>query len=166
MVTNLNTWLTFYIGPAIIILLVLVLALIGILIWTAIRMGRLERHYTTLTAGTDGGNLVAVLEDHVGQVRLVDQRVQALDEAVHALEADGCRYIQHLGFLRFNPFRETGGDQSFSLALADGQGDGTVISTLHSRDLTRVYAKPLKAWQSTYQLTEEEETAIKKARDI
>jgi len=164
-VANLNAWLTFYIGPAIIILLVLVLVLTGMIIWTAIRMGRLERHYNAMTAGTDGGNLVAVLEEHVGQVRLASQRVQALDEAVHALEVDGCRHIQHLGILRFNPFRETGGDQSFTLALADGQGNGTVISTLHSRDLTRVYAKPLKAWQSTYQLTEEEQAAIKKARD-
>jgi hypothetical protein len=165
-VANLNAWLTFYTGPAIIILLVLVLVLTGIIIWTASRMTRLERHYNLLTAGADGGNLVAVLEEHVGQVRLASQRVQALDEAVHALEVDSCRHIQHLGMLRFNPFRETGGDQSFSLALADGQGNGTVISTLHSRDLTRVYAKPLKAWQSSYQLTEEEQTAINKARSI
>ena len=127
-------------------------------------MRKLERHYAALTAGTDGGNLISVLDEHVSQVHLASERVQALDETVHALEADGCRHIQHLGMVRFNPFRETGGDQSFSLALADAEGNGAVMSTLHSRDLTRVYAKPLKAWQSTYQLTDEEQTAINKAR--
>lgn len=161
---NVNAWLTFNTGPAIIILVVLVLVLTGMLVWTSVRMARLERHYNVLTAGTGGGNLAAVLEEHVGQVRLASQRVQTLDEAVHAMEAENCRHLQHLGMLRFNPFRETGGDQSFSLALADGQGNGTVISTLHSRDLTRVYAKPLTAWQSKYQLTEEEQMAIQTAR--
>ncbi len=134
-------------------------------IWLALRVARLEQHYSVLTTGTDGGNLLEVLEEHMSQVHLAGDRVQALDEAVHTLQADACHNVQHLGILRFNPFRETGGDQSFSLALADGQGNGTVISTLHSRDLTRVYAKPLKAWQSSYQLTEEEQAAIEQARN-
>ena len=80
------------------------------------------------------------------------------------MEQASCDHIQHLGFMRFNPFRETGGDQSFVLALADGHGNGTVISTLHNRELTRVYAKPLAAWQSTYPLTDEEQQTIEKAR--
>jgi len=160
----LNAGLAFYTGPAIIVLVALVLALTGVVIWTVIRMRRLERHYATLTAGTDGGNLLAVLDEHVSQVHLASERVQALEQTVQALEVDGCHHIQHLGMVRFNPFRETGGDQSFSLALADAEGNGAVMSTLHSRDLTRVYAKPLKAWQSSYQLTDEEQTAIKKAR--
>jgi len=164
-VANLNAWLEAYSGPAMIALVALVLVLMGVVIWTALRMRKLERHYAVLTAGTDGGNLVSVLDEHVGQVRLASERVESLDQAVHALEVDGCRHIQHLGMLRFNPLRETGGDQSFCLALADAEGNGAVISTLHSRDLTRVYGKPLKAWQSTYQLTDEEQAAIKKARD-
>jgi hypothetical protein len=163
-VGNLNAWLTYYAGPAAVVVLALVLVLLILVVWMAVRLRRLEQHYRTLTAGTDGGNLQTVLEEHVGQVRVATQRVQALDEAVAGLQAAGRRHIQHLGMLRFNPFRETGGDQSFVLALADAEGDGTVISTLHSRDLTRVYAKPLKAWQSRYPLTDEERETIGKAR--
>jgi hypothetical protein len=39
-----------------------------------------------------------------------------------------------------------------------------VLSSLHARDVTRVYAKPLQAWESTYSLTDEERQAIAQAR--
>ena len=73
--------------------------------------------------------------------------------------------MQRLGFLRFNPFRDAGGDQSFALALADQEGNGFVMSSLHSRDVTRVYGKPLVGWESIYPLTDEEKQAIEKAKD-
>ncbi len=159
-----NAWAAAAVGPALVAMFVLVVALAVMAGWTVVRLRRLEGHYRLLTTGTDGGNLQAVLEDHVGQLQAETAKVQALDEAVRAMEEANCGHIQHLGFLRYNPFRETGGDQSFVLALADGNGDGTVISSLHSRDVTRVYAKPLRAWQSAYPLTEEELQAIAKAR--
>jgi HAMP domain-containing protein len=137
---------------------------LGLAIWLAIRLRRLERHYQALTAGTDGGSLEAVLEDHVGQVQQATRRVQELDTLVMRLERNNRTHLQRVGFLRFNPFRDTGGDQSFALALADEGGSGVVISSLHSREVTRVYAKPLVAWQTSYQLTDEEREAIKRAK--
>ena len=140
------------------------LAAIGIAVGLLIRLNRLERHYRALTAGTDGGNLEAVLEDHVGQVQQATRRVQELDALVMRLERNNRTHLQRVGFLRFNPFRDTGGDQSFALALTDEGGSGVVVSSLHSREVTRVYAKPLVAWQTSYQLTDEEREAIKRAK--
>jgi len=137
---------------------------IGLAIWLALRLNRLERLYKALTAGTGGGSLEAVLEDHVNQVHQATRRVQELDTLVMRLERNNRTHLQRVGFLRFNPFRDTGGDQSFALALADEGGSGVVISSLHSREVTRVYAKPLVAWQTNYQLTEEEQAAIKRAQ--
>jgi hypothetical protein len=137
---------------------------IGFAIWLALRLNRLERHYKALTAGAAGGSLEAVLEDHVSQVQQATRRVQELDMLVMRLERNNRTHLQRVGFLRFNPFRDTGGDQSFALALTDEGGSGVVISSLHSREVTRVYAKPLVAWQTSYQLTEEERAAIKRAQ--
>ena len=148
------------------ILLVAVSAAIGVLIWLVIRMRQLERHYRALTAGTDGGSLEEVLDDHVCQVREATERVQELDTMVMRIERSSRSHLQHLGFLRFNPFRDTGGDQSFALALADEDGNGVVISSLHSREVTRVYAKPMAAWETSYQLTEEEQQVILRAREV
>ncbi len=163
--TNLNGWLAANIGVVFAALVGAILALAGISTWLALRLRRLAAHYRTLTAGTEGGGLQSVLEDHVRQVRQATARVQELDGLTRNVERSSRGHLQRLGFLRFNPFRETGGDQSFALALTDADGNGVVISSLHSRDVTRVYAKPLAAWETSYQLTEEEQKAIQKARN-
>lgn len=68
--------------------------------------------------------------------------------------------------LRFNPFQGngSGGNQSFSSVFADEEGGGVVITSMHTRERTNVFAKPLKKWQSEYELSEEEKRAIKIAK--
>ncbi len=70
--------------------------------------------------------------------------------------------IQKVEVLRFNPFKETGGDLSFAIALLDAQNNGVVISSLHGREGTRVYAKPIEDGKSKYNLSDEEEEVLKK----
>lgn len=71
--------------------------------------------------------------------------------------------IQKTGIVRFNPFADTGGNMSFSIALLDGYDNGIVISSLHSREGTRIYAKPIESGGSKHNLTEEEREAIVQA---
>lgn len=72
-----------------------------------------------------------------------------------------------IGLVRFNPFSETGGNQSFCLALLDGEDSGLVISSLHTRQTTRIYAKPVKKGKGDgYELSAEEKQAIKNAKKI
>jgi hypothetical protein len=68
-----------------------------------------------------------------------------------------------LGF-HFNPFTDTGGDQSFSAAFLDDNGDGIMISSLHSRENTRLYAKRVEGGQVVSQaLSKEEQEVINEA---
>lgn len=157
-------WLTLNAGVFIAVLTLVVLALVGVIIWLAWRLRKTEARYRTLVEGTNGGNLEAMLADHMTQVREAAVRVVELDELARRLERASRSHLQHVGFLRFNPFRDAGGDQSFALALADQDGNGVTVSSLHSRDVTRVYGKPLAGWASPYPLTEEEEQAIQKAK--
>lgn len=75
--------------------------------------------------------------------------------------------ISGLGVVRFNPFtgEGQGGNQSFALAVLDELGQGVVLSTLYSRDRVGVYAKPLAAFASTYELSDEEKQAVERARE-
>lgn len=73
--------------------------------------------------------------------------------------------IQKLGIVRFNPFSEVGSDQSFSIALLDGNDNGIVITSLYTREENRVYGKPIKAGLSEYSLSVEEKEAIDKAKN-
>jgi hypothetical protein len=72
--------------------------------------------------------------------------------------------IQKVGVIRFNPFSDVGGDQSFSVALLDGQDDGVIVTGLYSRDESRTFAKPVKNGISTYNLSDNEEKVIAQAR--
>jgi len=148
---------------AVIALALAALALVGVVLLLA-RQQRLLGQYQHLMAGTSGGNLETLLHDHVADVRKAGDQARVADQLVRRLEKASRCNLQHLGLLRFNPFRDTGGDQSFALAIADDHGQGVVISSLHTRDMTRVYAKPLMAWESTYALTDEEKQVIALAR--
>ena len=68
--------------------------------------------------------------------------------------------IQKVGFLRFNPFQDTGGDNSFVLAMLDQKNDGVLLSSLYTRGGVRIYGKQIKNGQSKHQLSEEEKKVM------
>ena len=70
-------------------------------------------------------------------------------------------HLQKVGFKRFNPFDQTGGDQSFVIILLDKVNSGIVISSLHQREVTRVYAKEVLRGTCKYKLSKEEEEVLK-----
>jgi len=147
-------------GSMALVALVLALLALGGLVLMLARQQRLLGQYEHLMTGTSGGNLEAMLNDHVAQVRETAVRVEAVSQLAQRLEKAAYFSLQHMGVVRFNPFQDSGGDQSFAIALVDGHGNGVVLSSLHARDATRVYAKPLCKWESDYSLTEEEKQAI------
>jgi hypothetical protein len=140
--------------------LVLALLALGGVVLLLARQQRLLGQYQHLMTGTSGGNIEAMLNDHIARVRDTEARVEAVDRLARRLEKAAYFSLQHMGMVRYNPFQDTGGDQSFAVALVDGHGNGVVLSSLHARDVTRVYAKPLQKWESTYSLTDEEKQAI------
>ena len=71
--------------------------------------------------------------------------------------------IQKTAIVRFNPFNEMGGNQSFIVALLDGKNNGFVISSLFVREGNRVYSKSIKNGKYDYMLSKEESEAIEKA---
>ena len=60
--------------------------------------------------------------------------------------------------VRYNPFEELGGDQSFILCLLDNTNSGVIITSLHNRDSTRIYAKPIINGESDNMALSKEET--------
>ncbi len=75
--------------------------------------------------------------------------------------------IRGLHTVRFNPFKGdgSGGAQSFATALVNDHGDGVVLSSLCSRDRMSIFSKPIKSFSSEFELTEEERTALSKAKE-
>lgn len=76
------------------------------------------------------------------------------------LEEDGRHHTQKIGLVRFNPFKELGGDQSFALTILDGENSGIIITGLHTRDRTRVYMKKILNGKSDHDLSLEEKKSL------
>lgn len=96
----------------------------------------------------------------------LEQDFENLEKELKDFKKQSNLFVQKVGIVRFNPFREIGGDQSFSIALLDAQDNGIVLTSLYSRAGNRVYAKPVEQGISKYQLSEEEKKAIKQAKGL
>jgi uncharacterized protein DUF4446 len=127
------------------------------------RVRRLSRRLESITKGSDEQSLEAVLGSHLDRVQQVVRDVATVSARAAVLERDLQGSFSRIGLVRFNPFEDTGGNQSFALALLDGRGDGFVVSSLHARAGTRVYAKPVAGGVSEAALSDEESEALRQA---
>jgi hypothetical protein len=109
-------------------------------IWLA----RVSRHYNGLTKGADKKTLMSSLEGIQKTLSEHERRSITTKNELAKLRDDVRLHVQQITLKRFNPFGDTGGDQSFILALLDGNQDGVVITSLHSRENTRFYVKSVK----------------------
>lgn len=138
-----------------------------LLIWNIylqINVGRLQKNQEQLFSGKNGTDLEKIILDHSANFKELDKDIQDLFEISNQIHALAAHSIHKVGVIRFNPFKDLGGDQSFSIALLDGQNNGVVISGLHTREGNRVYAKPVEYGKAVkHPLTEEELEAIKRA---
>ena len=148
------------------VVLVLAVAVVVLVIWVAWLQrsdALLRRRLRRLFGEGEGVGLDELLDRQFRRLDTVAERVDALNRLHHELEALSQQSLQKVGVVRFNPFADTGGDQSFAVALLDADGNGVVLSSLHGRADTRIFAKPVQAGRSKHALSDEEQDAIRKA---
>lgn len=122
-------------------------------------------HYNHLVKGEDKKNLKELLDEILKAVGSFKKEIEDLETKTLKLEKDSLLHIQKIGLLKFNPFKDIGGEQSFILSLLDKEDNGVVITSLHGRETTRWYVKKVKRGKGVnYQLSKEEVEAIKKNR--
>jgi hypothetical protein len=147
-------------------LLLLVMVLVVAVVFLARRTRRIDARLAGLTRGGHGESLEAMLGSRLDKVDEVSRELDELAARMAVLEGAQRRAFQRVGLVRYNPFEETGGNQSFALALLDAAGDGWVLSSLHARSGTRVYAKAIKAGRGDAALSDEETAAIQQAQGV
>ena len=142
--------------------LIVLILLVAVLVQGA-RLGRATRAYREVVRddGSGGRSLHDLLAGNASAVERASERMADM-EAVHArMNERTQRSLQHIGMVRYNPFDDTGSDQSFAIALLDDRRDGVVLSSLHGRSNTRIFAKPVADGASAHNLSEEEAEAIR-----
>lgn len=134
------------------------------LLGISIVLFRIFALFNKLTKGVEVTDLKKVLEKVLSQETKNSDEIKELSKRADYLEEDGKLHVQKVGLVRFNPFKELGGDHSFSLAILDGEDTGVVITSLHTRDRTRVYMKDVKRGKSEFEISAEERKALAQAQ--
>ncbi len=139
--------------------------LLVLVIWNLVLTGFFWaswRHYRRLVKGVGKENLQKLMDKILKQIKEQQLESKEAKEFLRALTNKGESNYQKMGLVRFNPFAEMGGNQSFSFALLDGYDSGFLITSLHGRSLTRLYVKRVKQGKPVDgKLSKEEELAIK-----
>ena len=144
--------------------LALSVAIVWLLILTIFLL-QMSSHYNKLTKNSNNKNLKSILEEITKDLSLGKKDIAQLMNRCDKIEKDGLMHLQKIGLLRFNPFKETGGNQSFILSLVDSNDTGIVISALYSRSGIRWYAKKVLDGKGVeFELSEEEKKTIKEAK--
>jgi hypothetical protein len=136
--------------------------LIGLAGW--LRLRRLEGRLTRALGGAkNAARLEKVLAAYFAKLNATEEVLRSINNHYEQLQAVGAASYQKMGLVRFNPFRDTGGDQSFALCLLNNHDSGIMITAVHGRDGTRLYAKSVEGGKSTASLSAEEERALASA---
>jgi len=141
-------------------------ALVFFFLWNlilSIFFQKMNQRQKALFSGKKTQDLEGVIFEILKRQKVSAKEIEKAKESIKKLEAFSLRSIQKVGMVRFNPFSDMGGNQSFSIALLDQKNDGVVLTSYHAKEGTRIYAKPIKGGKSNFTLTDEEKEAIEKA---
>lgn len=140
------------------ILLIWIIGITGLIIKAIIT-------YQDLSSGVDKKDFFSVLTQLKKDLETNQKRTKDIQSSLKKLDQELKSHIQKIGFVRYNPFGNTGGDQSFCLCLLDGTDSGVLITSLHAREQTRLYTKQIKSGStdSKTKLSKEEALCLKQA---
>jgi hypothetical protein len=165
----LSTWASyeqFFITHLSVIVPILILLQVGFIVailFVAIKLSKLRKRYLNLINVDEENNLEEILLQVGERLKRLEDGFQDINQQVDEQRRASQSHLQKWALLRYKAFSNTGGDQSFSMAVLDGKGSGVVVSSIYGRDESRVYAKSIHEGQSTYALSSEEEEALKQA---
>ncbi len=133
---------------------------VGVLWWQHLRLRQTYRVFF------DNSQPKSLQRELVTYAKDVDEALHKLDQLAGftaKMHSKSLKAISKIGLIRFNPFGDTGGDQSFCLVLLDSNDSGLAISSIHARSGTRFYAKQINEGKPLHPLSDEEQAAFKKA---
>ena len=144
----------------------LIVAVVLLVLWqgtTNVRLNRLLRQYRQLSTGVEGQPMDQLLQKILDRGEIESESLARLESNLKEIGEDARSHVQNVGLVRYNAFDDTGGDQSYALALLDDRGNGVIVNGLFHRTECRVYVKPVQEWKSAYSMSDEEAEAIRQA---
>ena len=114
----------------------------------------------------NGKNIEEDLENYMYRVERVERQNAEIISYCKNLDDEVAKCIQKVGIVRYSAFKDTGSDLSFAVAMLNENNDGVVFNGIYSREMSNIYAKPVKNGGSEYTFSEEEKEAIRRAIEM
>lgn len=124
---------------------------------------KLKQRIESALGGADTKSIEQSLNQYFKRIQELELKATDAADGINRLGKQVDLASQKISIVRFNPFGDTGGDQSFSLAVLDTNNSGYVLTSIHGRENTRTYIKPIDMGVSKYTLSKEEKQAIDQA---
>jgi len=129
-----------------------------------IRYRELQNKFQKLTKGIDNKNLVELVSRFSKQQELLSDDIVAMNREFSRIREDTKYFFRKVGLVRYQGFKDTGGDQSFSVALLDHTDSGFILTSLYGRGFSKMYAKRIENGAASHTLTDEEQQALVQAK--
>jgi len=125
----------------------------------------LELRLKNILKGSNGKSLEKLINRIKTDEEELSDSLVKLTKALKKIERANEKNFTKTGLVKFNAFTESGGEQSFALALLDREGNGVLLSNLYTRERTSVYSKEIVRFDSNVKLLPEERKAIETAKN-
>ena len=143
------------------VILFVVPTVLCIILW--FKLSSLQKQTKTITAGVDDKNLTEIVRTYMKALDKCEHDIEMMNKEFEKIRDETATFYRKVGLVRYQGFKDTGGDQSFSLALLNQNNDGFVITSLFGRDFSKMYAKKITQGTSERKLTDEERESLNQA---
>lgn len=127
------------------------------------KITRLLNRYEKFMKGKNAENLASAIEENFQQMERLEKSYEKnearFDSTVHSITST----FHKLGIVKYDAFKEMGGNLSFALCLLDDTNTGFILNTMHGRDSSYTYIKEIIKGEAYATLGEEERDALEKA---
>ncbi|MCK5412810.1 MAG: DUF4446 family protein [Candidatus Pacebacteria bacterium] len=128
--------------------------------YLSLSLKNIKKKTRSFFTGKQSKDLEEVIYNQIKNSNKINENIDKIYKENEEIRENIKKCIQKVGVVRFNPFGDVGGNQSFAIALLDNSLSGVIILSLYSRDGVKVYSKQIIEGKSEYKLSEEEEKAL------
>lgn len=142
------------------------LILLVLVIVNSVKYSKLKKRYEAFMLGEDGKSLEKNFSEKFQFIEELKDKTKEIDGTLDKMQNTLHHTYQKIGIVKYDAFKETGGELSFALALLTDMNDGFIINSMHSsREGCFTYIKEIKAGECDIILAEEERKALEMAKN-
>ncbi|MFA6999542.1 MAG: DUF4446 family protein [Candidatus Paceibacterota bacterium] len=143
---------------------IIIYILSGVIVALLLWVGLTEYRFRKFFAGTKAKNLEDVMLKLGSQMTELKETQIEINKHLVTVDKRLDKSIRSVETIRFNPFIDAGSNQSFAISFLNDEGNGVVMSSLYARDRMSIFAKPIIAGKSDFELSTEEKEVLEKSK--